>query len=295
MASKAQGATGSAKAAPAAPTAKAFGKADIERAEQALKRAFGPWAWLSDPVLHGLDKLPAKGPALYAGNHTLMGVLDAPVMFIEIARRKGIVLRSLGDHAHFQVPGWRDFMQAIGCVDGTRENCAELMRLGEQIVVFPGGGGEVFKRKGEQYRLRWKERLGFVRMAVAARCPIVPFAAVGGDDLYDIVLGSDEISATPLGQLLLKAGVRQEALGVYRGVGPSLLPRAERLYFMFGDPIPTARYKGNAGDEEVCRTLRDQVKQSVESMIDQLLELRQKDPDRPLGKRLLRKLQQARA
>ena len=295
MASKAQGATSSAKAAPAAPTVKAFGKPDIERAEQALKRAFGPWAWLSDPVLHGLDKLPAKGPALYAGNHTLMGVLDAPVMFIEIARRKGIVLRSLGDHAHFQVPGWRDFMQTIGCVDGTRENCAELMRLGEQIVVFPGGGGEVFKRKGEQYRLRWKERLGFVRMAVAARCPIVPFAAVGGDDLYDIVLGSDEISATPLGQLLLKAGVRQEALGVYRGVGPSLLPRAERLYFMFGDPIPTARYKGNAGDEEACRTLRDQVKQSVESMIDQLLELRQKDPDRPLGKRLLRKLQQARA
>lgn len=290
MASKAQGATSSAKAAPAAPTVKAFGKPDIERAEQALKRAFGPWAWLSDPVLHGLDKLPAKGPALYAGNHTLMGVLDAPVMFIEIARRKGIVLRSLGDHAHFQVPGWRDFMQTIGCVDGTRENCAELMRLGEQILVYPGGALEVFKRKGEQYRLLWKDRVGFARMAIAGRCPIVPFAAVGGDDQFDIVLDRDQILGTPLEKVFRRLGIREDQMGVYRGIGPTPIPRPQRLYFKFGAPIATAHFDGDADNQHHCEALRDTAKASIESMIDELKALREADPHRGLGVRLRRKL-----
>ena len=72
-------------------------------------------------------------------------------------------------------------------MEGTPENCAQLMRQGESILVFPGGSREVFKRKGEQYRLMWKERLGFARLAMAYRCTIVPFAAVGADDCYDIV------------------------------------------------------------------------------------------------------------
>ena len=37
------------------------------------------------------------------------------------------------------------------------------MERGEAILVFPGGGREVMKRKDEDYVLIWKERLGFVR------------------------------------------------------------------------------------------------------------------------------------
>ena len=32
-------------------------------------------------------------------------------MLAEIARHRGILLRSLCDRAHFKVPGWRDFMK----------------------------------------------------------------------------------------------------------------------------------------------------------------------------------------
>jgi 1-acyl-sn-glycerol-3-phosphate acyltransferase len=181
-------------------------------------------------------------------------------------------------------------MTGMGCVEGTRENCTQLMKLGEQILVFPGGGGEVFKRKGEQYRLRWKERVGFARMAIENRCPIIPFAAVGGDDFYKIVLGSDEIMATPVGKLLVKAGLREEALGVYRGVGLSMIPRPQRLYFKFGKPIRTTRYKGDGETLVNCEAVRDEVKASVESMIAKLLEQRERDPKRHLARRLLGKL-----
>jgi hypothetical protein len=42
----------------------------------------------------------------------------------------------------------------------------------------PGGAGEVFKGRGQDYKLLWKERLGFARMAIEFGYPIVPFAAV---------------------------------------------------------------------------------------------------------------------
>ena len=38
------------------------------------------------------------------------------------------------------------------------------------------------KRKGEEYRLLWKEKADFVRMAARLGAVIVPFGALGGDD-----------------------------------------------------------------------------------------------------------------
>lgn len=43
---------------------------------------------------------------------------------------------------------------------GTPENCAALMQAGQSILVFPGGGREVMRRKGEAYRLIWKRCRG---------------------------------------------------------------------------------------------------------------------------------------
>nr|HMS80226.1 hypothetical protein [Burkholderiaceae bacterium] len=36
------------------------------------------------------------------------------------------------------------------------------MRAGESVLVFPGGGREVFKHKGERYHLIWKNRPGYL-------------------------------------------------------------------------------------------------------------------------------------
>ena len=282
-----------AKATPApaaAASVRAFGPGDVSRARRALKLVFGGWSWLNDPVFEGLEHVPAQGPALYVGNHTLLGVLDSPVMLLGLAEHKGVLVRGLGDRSHFKVPGWRDWMKAVGTVEGSRENCAELMRLGEQILVYPGGALEVFKRKGEQYRLLWKDRVGFARMAIAGRCPIVPFAAVGGDDQFDIVLDRDQILGTPLEKVFRRLGIREDQMGVYRGIGPTPIPRPQRLYFKFGAPIATAHFDGDADNQHHCEALRDTAKASIESMIDELKALREADPHRGLGVRLRRKL-----
>ncbi len=47
------------------------------------------------------------------------------------------------------------------------------------------------KRRGEEYRLFWREdRADFVRLAAKYDALIVPFAAVGADDAYNLFLVS---------------------------------------------------------------------------------------------------------
>jgi hypothetical protein len=75
---------------------------------------------------------------------------------------------------------------------------------------------------------------------------------------------------------------------VVRGVGLTGIPRPERLYFWFGEPIDTTGFAGQ-NDDTGARAVRDEVKQSVMAGIQFLRDERDHDPDRGLAKRLLRR------
>lgn len=256
--------------------------------EKELERAIAllePWRKLVAPKFLGLDRVPAERPLLFVGNHTLYGVLDIGFLWRELLVKHDIFLRGLADHAHFRIPFWRDLMARWGAVDGTRENCAHLMAHGETILVFPGGAREVAKRRGEAYQLIWKERIGFARMAIAHGCTIVPFASVGVDDAFEIVLDANDLLASPLGGLLRKLNLREDFIPpLARGLGPMMLPRAERFYFEILPPIET---RGMDDTEDAARVLRDQVRSAVQTGLDNLIALRERDPKRKLGPRLL--------
>ena len=248
-----------------------------------------PWRWLTAPKFYGVERVPRDRPFLLVANHTVMGVLDVPLLIQGLYEQRGVFVRSLGDHLHFQVPVWRELLMRFGTVDGTRENCGALMRAGESVLVFPGGAREVFKHKGERYQLIWKERTGFVRMAIKHRYPIVPLAAVGAEECYDILLDADEIRATPVGPLVERLVPRPDEIPpLVRGVGP--LPRPQRFYFWFGRPIETAPFAGQYQDARVCLRVRERVRRAVTQGIAFLLRERQQDPKRELSARLLARI-----
>lgn len=266
------------RAAPALPPAPA--PAQLDR----LAGIIAPLARVTAPELVGIDRVPDRG-ALLVGNHTTFGLLDVPFMVSALWTRRGIVLRGLGDHAHYAIPVWRDLLEMGGMVRGTRANVRALMREGENVLVFPGGSGEVFKRRDQRYQLLWKERLGFARLAIESGYPIIPVAAVGAEEMYEIVAddgtpGFRQVSA------LMKRLVGLPLPPLPRGVGPTLLPRPERLYFGFGKPIDTTRFGGRGDDDSAARALRDEVGAAVESGIDELQALRAADPKRGLVARL---------
>ena len=248
-----------------------------------LRAALAPWRALTSPRFHGLDNIPVDGPVLLVGNHTLFGLLDLPLMVEEILHSRGRFVRGLAEHAHYAIPGWRDLLTRNGAVRGTRDNCRALLAGGEAVLVYPGGGREVAKRKGEKYQLIWKQRTGFARLAIEAGCPIVPFGAVGAEESYDILLDADNPVFAPIRGVVERLGGRWQIVPpIVRGIGPTMLPRPQRFYFAFGEPIETASFEGRHTDERAVRAVRDRARHAVEGRIAFLLAERERDPHRDL-------------
>ena len=88
----------------------------------------------------GAERVPRSGSVLLTGNHTLYGLIDIPMLGLEIYEKTGRMVRGLGDHIHFDTPLWRDVLESLGAVRGTRENCARLFEEGEAVLVFPAAG-----------------------------------------------------------------------------------------------------------------------------------------------------------
>ena len=161
------------------------------------KNFIKPFKLYFDPQFIGIDELNVSRPALYVTNHSVMGVLDGYPFAIELYIRKGIVLRTLADRMHFKMPYWRDMIsEKLGIVEASRENCEELMRNKESIIVFPGGARETFKKKGEEYTLKWNDRTGFVRMAMKHGYDIIPVAAVGAEEAFTVVKDANDFLRT---------------------------------------------------------------------------------------------------
>jgi 1-acyl-sn-glycerol-3-phosphate acyltransferase len=227
----------------------------------------------------------------------VFGVLDVLLFADGLYRERGISLRMLADRNHFKLPLWRDFVERTGAVLGTRANCAALMRRGEHILVFPGGAREVFKHKGEAYRLIWKERYGFVQLAIEHGYSITPYATVGAEEAFKVLLDSSDYMATPLGRYLRRSGIADRHLRggdefppVVRGLGLTAIPRPEKLYFAIGKPIETVRYDGRADDPARLRRLRSRVAKALEQLIAEVQEHRARDTRQGTLRRMLNRL-----
>lgn len=244
-----------------------------------LSAALSGWRAYTSPEYTGLENIPADGAVLLVGNHTTLGVLDGPLMVRHIYRERGRWPRGLAENAHYAVPVHRYLVRRAGGVRGTRTNCRILLENGQAVLVYPGGGREVAKRKGEKYQLMWKERLGFARLAIESGAPIVSFAAVGAEESFDIVLDADHQLLTPVRRAVERLGGRWElALPLVRGIGPTLLPRRQQYHFSFGTPIDTTGWRGQSDDAAAAaRALRDEVRASVEQQLETLLANRAAD------------------
>jgi 1-acyl-sn-glycerol-3-phosphate acyltransferase len=273
--------------------------APILQTPSAVRLAWGNRAlrWYFAPEYLHMERADPERPTLFVGNHSVFGVLDVLLFADGLYRQRGISLRMLADRNHFKLPLWRDFVEQTGAVLGTRANCAALMRRGEHILVFPGGAREVFKHKGEAYRLIWKERYGFVQLAIQHGYSITPYATVGAEEAFDVLLDSRDYMQTPLGRYLKRRGIADRYLRggeefppVVRGLGLTAIPRPEKLYFSIGKPIETARYEGSTNDPALLRRLRSRVGRALEKLIAELQEYRARDTRQGMLRRVLNRL-----
>lgn len=111
-------------------------------------------------------------------------------------------------------------------------------------------------------------------MAIKHGYPILPCASVGTEDMLDIVM---DLPISFMGVSTLPL-VRSSPCKI------------QKVYFWFGDPIFTEKYKNDFEKTDNAKQLRDEVKAAVEAGIRELQAKQAADPDRFLMQQLQRKL-----
>jgi 1-acyl-sn-glycerol-3-phosphate acyltransferase len=255
----------------------------MRRAVDTVQDGLAPLFDVYRPYVDGLQTLRKDGRFLLVGNHTQFGI-EALLIPHYVRRAIGTRVRPLAERRMGQMRGAAgDLFAAYGAVVGAPETARELMRHNETILVFPGGGREIAKFKGEEHTLRWQGRSGFARVSVENNYPIVPVALAGADDVYQSLI-TREGRWGQLSQRLAEklAGRADMAIPLTRGIGPTLIPRPQRMYLRFGAPIDTTK-PARVSEEKWVATVKKTTQESLERAIADLLEIRASDPYRELN------------
>lgn len=255
-------------------------------------------------VVRGLAGFPSEGPTLMVGYHMLLGLELAPLV-IRMLAEKNIVVRGIAHPMMFyrstrrKLPDLSEFdmFRLMGATPVSGTNLFKLLASKSHVLLYPGGMREALHRKGEDYQLFWPQRSEFIRMAARFGAKIVPFGAVGEDDLGQLVVDYNDLVKIPYFKREIEAltneavRLRAESSGEVANQPvhlPGILPKVPgRLYYLLGKPIETEGRKLELKDREKAHELYLEVKAEVERCLAYLKEKRERDPYRSLLSRLL--------
>ncbi|KHM99237.1 Acyltransferase-like protein, chloroplastic [Glycine soja] len=190
------------------------------------------------------------------------------------------------------------FVGVMGAAPVAPTNLFKLFSSKSHVLLYPGGMREALHRKGEEYKLFWPQQSEFVRMAARFGAKIVPFGAVGEDDLGEVVFDYDDLVKIPYFRSEIES-LTNEATQLRSDAGgevanqpvhmPLILPKVPgRFYYYFGKPLETeGRKQELRDDKQKSHELYLQVKSEVERCIAYLKVKRESDPYRGIGPRLL--------
>jgi len=206
----------------------------------------------------GVENVP-PGRVLLIANHSgqvpIDGALIASAMFYDADPPR--VVRSMVDKWTQTLPGVSAFFARCGQVVGVPENAARLLESEEALLVFPEGTRGISKPFSERYCLK-EFGLGFMRLALETKTPIVPIAVVGAEEQY-INLGNLNAVAKAMGMPVFPI-IPQ----IFVPGGAMPLPTKYRI--QFGEPLVM---NGDPDDEDaVIEPKVEVVRGTIQSMLN---------------------------
>ncbi|KAM4108577.1 hypothetical protein ACB094_03G054500 [Castanea mollissima] len=258
-------------------------------------------------IMKGLAGVPSEGPVLLVGNHMFFG-LELPSLAEGFLREKNIMIRGLAhpmlfsrmfesSSSEFSITDW---VKVFGAVPVTGSNFFKLLSTKSHVLLYPGGSREALHYKGEEYKLFWPDQQEFVRMAARFGATIVPFGAVGEDDVAEMLLDYNDLIKIPVVNDLIREAISQNTMKVRDETKgevanpnlsfPLMVPKIPgRFYYLFGKPIKTKGREDILKDKQVANQLYLQIKAEVERNMAFLIEKREEDPYRSIVDRTLYK------
>ncbi|GAB3857351.1 lysophospholipid acyltransferase family protein [Micromonospora andamanensis] len=238
-----------------------------------LRRLYRDWFRTE---VTGLAHVPADGPGLVVGNHSGTVALDALILSTALHHEHPDhrYLRLLGADLVFRMPVVSEIARKTGGTMACNPDAERLMRNGELVGVFPEGFKGIGKLYADRYKLQRFGRGGFVSAALRTGTPIIPVAIVGGEEIYPMLA-----DIKPLARLLKLPYF--PVTPTFPWLGPlGMVPLPSKWLIEFCPPIPTAHLMDSADDPLVVFNLADQVRETIQQTLHQLLE-RRPDPFGP--------------
>lgn len=195
---------------------------------------FARWALALRPVaryhrfeMRGLEHVPREGPALLVGTHSNI-TYDLFLAAVAVFDHVGRVPRSIGDHLWFKNALLGSIMRDLGIVDTDLDRAVDLLKAGELLAVAPGGTREALRPSSKGDLPDWRGRHGFVRLWLASRAPLLLAHCPAARSVVTVY---DHPISTLAHRLL---GM---PFPLWRGLGPTPLPRPKKLVYHLSPPI----------------------------------------------------------
>jgi diacylglycerol/phytol O-acyltransferase len=228
----------------------------------------------------GLENLPASGPALVVGNHSGGIITPDTAMTLHAwmtARGVESPVYGLVHPAIFQIPYLNVHTMKIGGISAHPRQAMEALDHGAMVLVYPGGGDEVYRSFRRRNEVDLQGRTGFIKLAMRYGAPIVPLVAVGGHETL-IVLHEGE---------RLARWLRLDGRGLPRLPVSLALPWGLTLGFVYNIPFP-AKIDLQVGepvdfddidpadmrDRRVVRACYERVEARMQEMLDGMVAAR---------------------
>jgi 1-acyl-sn-glycerol-3-phosphate acyltransferase len=202
---------------------------------------------------HGIEHVPADGPAILVANHGGVLPIDAAMLCFDVLRKLARIPRAVADHFVPRLPVISKLFARCGTVSGTRSNVACLLERGELVAIWPEGVSGPAKRFRDRYRIQaW--RVGFAELAIRHRATVVPVAIVGAEESW------------PVG---VKLGLRWFG-APYLPVPAWPLPLPAHFHIDYGAPIELYRdhVAADADDPAIVAAAAARVRQVLEAQLD---------------------------
>lgn len=120
----------------------------------------------------GLENIPLEGPALIVYYHGAIPI-DMYYLNSRMLLQRDQLIYTIGDRFLFKLPGWGTISEAFHISPGTVQSCVNILKDGNLLAISPGGVYEA-QFGDNYYELLWRNRIGFAKVALEAKAPIIP-------------------------------------------------------------------------------------------------------------------------
>lgn len=205
----------------------------------------------------GTQHIPGDGRFLLIGNHSGQLPFDAAMVGTTVLTEapKPRLVRGMVERWSAELPFVSELFARSGQIVGDPATCKRLLQSEEAVMVFPEGAKGISKLFAQRYQLGDFGQ-GFMRLALATRAPIIPFAVIGAEEQAPAVA-----DIRPLARLL---GLPAAPV-IFPQIIPLPLPTRYRIYF--GEPM---EFKGSDDDDDVVvashvRSVKNTIQRMIES------------------------------